>query len=595
MDSNKTGKFIAKIRKEKNLTQQELGDKLFVTDKAVSKWERGLSFPDISILERLAEELNVEIVDILAGKKGTTKKVNVEEEIEKVINNIKKEQERKKKRIIKCSIIGVIILLIIVFIMFFGISSYKKYHPSIIKIGDNNYKINNYSLQNKGLIELQNIVKKSRYSTNNYNVSYLEIKLSKGGKLEEFTLSINFFDHNKNYEGCGGYIFKNDVLTYNYTNKADEKNLLVETYSKNNNINYISDQIKKIPLKEQIKVSELNNYFITYMPNTTLEWGTPIFDGQDNKKISVLSKKDYNKGLAGESKNDMYFAIRLNDGSSIATGQQYLYVFDYIDDTAPKNPNYMMETDYYINNGKLQFTRDYGKSWINTDITKEQLQDTLKFYGDISLRTNSWYLSTNELIPIAYFYGDEPTLKISNDNGKTWYEYNFITSEETFNKPITKRIVGFTSQNFGYVALGTDWTMGSGEIKKLYFTYDGGKTWDEVNIPLNGTSHILYDFCMYDENVGVLLLRDSMDSNFPIIYSTISGGKAWSEVKYRNSNLPDEIDYINEVDSITKEGENYFIKLGQGSSGTLKASFRTGDMIGWLFIKTTYENIHTVG
>ena len=54
MDNNKVGKFIASLRKEKGLTQQQLGDKLFVTDKAVSKWERGLSFPDITILQKLA-------------------------------------------------------------------------------------------------------------------------------------------------------------------------------------------------------------------------------------------------------------------------------------------------------------------------------------------------------------------------------------------------------------------------------------------------------------------------------------------------------------------------------------------------------------
>ena len=49
MENNKIGSFILELRKEKGLTQQELGDKLFVTDKAVSKWERGLSLPDVSI------------------------------------------------------------------------------------------------------------------------------------------------------------------------------------------------------------------------------------------------------------------------------------------------------------------------------------------------------------------------------------------------------------------------------------------------------------------------------------------------------------------------------------------------------------------
>ena len=53
MNNNKIGKFIARKRKEANLTQMELANKLYVTDKAVSKWERGLSLPDITLLKKL--------------------------------------------------------------------------------------------------------------------------------------------------------------------------------------------------------------------------------------------------------------------------------------------------------------------------------------------------------------------------------------------------------------------------------------------------------------------------------------------------------------------------------------------------------------
>lgn len=49
MDNQKFGDFIKKLRKEKGLTQKELGDKLNITDKAISKWEIGLSFPDITM------------------------------------------------------------------------------------------------------------------------------------------------------------------------------------------------------------------------------------------------------------------------------------------------------------------------------------------------------------------------------------------------------------------------------------------------------------------------------------------------------------------------------------------------------------------
>ena len=55
--NNKIGKFIAELRKEKGMTQKELGEKLYISDKAVSKWERGLSIPDLAILEKLASVL----------------------------------------------------------------------------------------------------------------------------------------------------------------------------------------------------------------------------------------------------------------------------------------------------------------------------------------------------------------------------------------------------------------------------------------------------------------------------------------------------------------------------------------------------------
>ena len=67
MDAQKTGCFIAEKRKEKNMSQKELAEHLHITDKAISKWERGLSFPDITILIPLSEVLNVSLYDLLTG------------------------------------------------------------------------------------------------------------------------------------------------------------------------------------------------------------------------------------------------------------------------------------------------------------------------------------------------------------------------------------------------------------------------------------------------------------------------------------------------------------------------------------------------
>jgi transcriptional regulator with XRE-family HTH domain len=69
MDLNKTGLFISALRKQNGLTQKELAEKIGVTDKAVSRWETGKGFPDVSILKLLAEVLNVSITEIVNGEK----------------------------------------------------------------------------------------------------------------------------------------------------------------------------------------------------------------------------------------------------------------------------------------------------------------------------------------------------------------------------------------------------------------------------------------------------------------------------------------------------------------------------------------------
>ena len=71
MNTEKTGKLIAKLRKEKHLTQAELADMLMVSDKAISRWETGRGFPDISNLESISETLGVTITELLNGEQLT--------------------------------------------------------------------------------------------------------------------------------------------------------------------------------------------------------------------------------------------------------------------------------------------------------------------------------------------------------------------------------------------------------------------------------------------------------------------------------------------------------------------------------------------
>ena len=68
MDAKKVGEHIAALRKEKGLTQLELAGKLHVTDKAVSRWERGVGLPDIQTIEPLAQTLGVDVLEIMRGE-----------------------------------------------------------------------------------------------------------------------------------------------------------------------------------------------------------------------------------------------------------------------------------------------------------------------------------------------------------------------------------------------------------------------------------------------------------------------------------------------------------------------------------------------
>ena len=70
MDNQKIGSFIRDLRKEKDMTQKDLADRLHITDRAVSKWERGLNAPDIALLEPLAEVLEVSIPELIRGERG---------------------------------------------------------------------------------------------------------------------------------------------------------------------------------------------------------------------------------------------------------------------------------------------------------------------------------------------------------------------------------------------------------------------------------------------------------------------------------------------------------------------------------------------
>lgn len=98
MDANKFGCFVADRRKELNMTQKELAAKIHVTDKAVSRWERGLGFPDINTIKELADALSVSITELMTSEKADSEKTDAV--VSDVIHVAKEDINERQKTIL---------------------------------------------------------------------------------------------------------------------------------------------------------------------------------------------------------------------------------------------------------------------------------------------------------------------------------------------------------------------------------------------------------------------------------------------------------------------------------------------------------------
>ena len=99
MDNMTTGQLIRQLRKEKDMTQRELADKLHITDRAVSKWERGLCAPEISLLEPLAEALGCSVLDLMAGERTVRAEGSQEEARTRDVLHYSIQQVRRRVRL----------------------------------------------------------------------------------------------------------------------------------------------------------------------------------------------------------------------------------------------------------------------------------------------------------------------------------------------------------------------------------------------------------------------------------------------------------------------------------------------------------------
>ena len=108
MNQTAIGSYIAKKRREKNLTQEQLAEKIGVSNKTISKWENGKCMPDYSIIEQLCRELSVTISELMDGEDATEDSVRVYDD-DQILDLLHRTQELERQKGVLCGFVLIIL------------------------------------------------------------------------------------------------------------------------------------------------------------------------------------------------------------------------------------------------------------------------------------------------------------------------------------------------------------------------------------------------------------------------------------------------------------------------------------------------------
>ena len=312
MNQDKIGKFIQELRKEKKMTQQELADKLSVTDRAVSHWENGRRLPDISLFKPICEIFNISVNELISGERIDEREIKVRYDnsiIESL--NINKKNKIKFKNIIKLLLLLLSFVLILVFIY------YKSLFPK--------FDIYNIAVsQSDGELGLK---KKFKYMDGDgqFDVWYYginEVELCDGdGDCYQIEISIK---HNQiNMEKVKDFLSSQSEL-----NNIKRFNLWDGGTTIYSNSRYTIifcntiDGNKDVYIGENNMFNKLNGAYCGHMESTTKQFTRTYYvvsaiDDNDEDYINVTLK-----AFQGETA-----IVKLDRDSNINVGKNYEFTF----------------------------------------------------------------------------------------------------------------------------------------------------------------------------------------------------------------------------------------------------------------------------
>lgn len=486
--------------------------------------------------------------------------------------------------------------IVILSILLIGLVSCENKDKAFVE-GDNKFNIKDYNLQEQGFRGLENTFREHTVLPNILSIESFEGSVSKEGILEDFNILIYGYDELKEYIGTYRFTYDSKKKVINYAGSVSGiSTTLPQTFNENSEISYLDNELKKLPISQEISKLDFPQYAVSYSSNTKPDEGEPIIKEGNNQDFPILTFDEYKSGKGGISDGHTAVIFTLSDGVDLYLGGNRI-IYSCIPANSEElygNKNNYMQKDYYINGPNVKVTRDYGETWIDIPLSEEEVNDTLDFYRmGVEIPENSFYISNNIGGNIAFIYGKEPKVLFSQDDGANWSNIDFTIDLE---KPITRRCIGFINDNDGYMALGTDWSMGSGEGKVLCVTSDGGVTWSKEDMPLQNTSNTLTGLKFSDIEKGIVSLDGGSESNNPILYATIDRGETWQEIKIPWDTMSDDVQYLSKIDSVVFEDGVYKLVLGQGEGSRKKALFQSNDIYnGWEFIKSFDNVIHYNG
>lgn len=373
MNQEHIGKFILKCRNEKNLTQQELADKIGVTDKAISKWENGRGMPDYSLFKPLCEALDINVLELLNGKKEVKLK---KEEEQSIINYIDYSKKKSKKTNIFIIIISILLITFILSTVVYFFNTYNKIIVYSLYGESENFIYNDGVLTESNMYNIYSIGKIIPYNINK-NIQIIEVTV----KCEDELIFYNAYQNTIIEES--GY---NEIFSNHKFNNLD-KWILEITYLEDN-----EEKTEEMDIKYRILMR--NNEFITKKSNSIgNESDEPrIYKNQIEKEDEfykesnledIMNKLNYKKCPTKnkchiQDKYDESYQQTINSQETITT------VFNRVGEVANIFYNYKENEDNYYDIEHILYSKNkYDDYLISFNITGKYNNEEFEVYYNI--------------------------------------------------------------------------------------------------------------------------------------------------------------------------------------------------------------------